>query len=74
MAKDPEWESLANALGRILDGDRAPELAAQLSDPTHQAIAGTVLRLACKPAANCTTDLSTQPEAGSFRLRAFDQP
>lgn len=82
MTKDPEWESLANALSRILDGDRDPELAAQLSDPTHQAIAATVLhhigsadlRLACKPAANCTTDPSTQPEAGSFRLRAFHQP
>jgi tetratricopeptide (TPR) repeat protein len=55
MTKDPEWESLATALGRILDGDRDPELAAQLSDPTHQDIAATVLhhigsadlRLAC---------------------------
>ena len=43
MTKDPEWESLANALSRILDGDRDPELDAQLSDPTHQAIVATVL-------------------------------
>jgi hypothetical protein len=43
MAENPDLVPLAAVLRRILAGDRDPEVAAQLSDPTHQAIVATVL-------------------------------
>jgi hypothetical protein len=43
MADDPDLAPLASILGRILGGDRAPHLAAQLTDPVHTAVVVTVL-------------------------------
>jgi tetratricopeptide (TPR) repeat protein len=43
LAQDPDSAPLAAVLGRILDGDRAPDLTA-LTDPTQKAVAETVLQ------------------------------
>jgi hypothetical protein len=43
LAQDPDRTPLGAALGRILDGERAPGLVSQLSDPFHQAVVATVL-------------------------------
>jgi hypothetical protein len=44
MAEDADLVLLATVLGHILDGDRAPDLAAPLTDPTQKAIVATVLQ------------------------------
>jgi hypothetical protein len=43
LARDPDRIPLAEALSRILDGERAPAQVGQLSDPFHQAVVETVL-------------------------------
>jgi hypothetical protein len=43
MARQPRFREVSRALGRILDGDRRPELADDVADPTDRAIITTVL-------------------------------
>jgi hypothetical protein len=42
MSQDARRTTLAAVLGRILDGERGPGLAMQLSDPFHRAVAANV--------------------------------
>lgn len=43
MARQPRFLKVSRALSRILDGDRGPELANDVTDPTDRAIIATVL-------------------------------
>ena len=43
LAAAPDWSALAQALGRILAGERDPGRFATLSDPSHRAAVSTVL-------------------------------
>jgi tetratricopeptide (TPR) repeat protein len=43
LAKDRDYELIVAVLRRLLGGDRAPSLTAQLTEPTDEAIVATVL-------------------------------